>query len=153
KGCPADEKVMMGDARLVLEDLPSEKLDLLTMDAFTSDAVPMHLLTKEAFQIYLRHLKPDGVLALHISNRYLDLKPVVAQAMADLGWQGRLIEDDGDSEPYYTGTTWTVLSPNEEFFKNKNFAGTETSIITPLLPKPGFLAWTDDFSNIIEILK
>ena len=73
--------------------------------------------------------------------------------MAEIGWYGRVIEDDGDTEPYYTGTTWTVLSPNEEFFNSKNFEGNSTSIVMPLLPKPGFLAWTDDFSNIIKILK
>ena len=68
--------------------LPGENLDFLAMDAFSSDAVPMHLLTREAFQMYLRHLKPDGVLAVHISNRYLDLKPVVAQGMAG-NWLAR----------------------------------------------------------------
>ena len=94
-GCPAQVQIFMGDARLVLEQMPSENLDFLAMDAFSSDAVPMHLLTREAFQVYLKHLKPDGVLAVHISNRYLDLKPVVAQGMAEIGWHGRVIEDDG----------------------------------------------------------
>ena len=153
KGCPANPKVYMGDARLLLEDMPSENLDFLAMDAFSSDAVPVHLLTKEAYKIYLRHLKPDGILAVHISNRYLDLKPVVAQAMSEIGWHGRLIEDDGADVSYYTGTTWTILSPKEDFFNSDHFKGNPTSIITPLLPKPGFLAWTDDFSNIITILK
>ncbi|HSR06808.1 MAG TPA: fused MFS/spermidine synthase, partial [Bryobacteraceae bacterium] len=114
KGCPAQVQILMGDARLVLEQIPSENLDFLAMDAFSSDAVPMHLLTREAFQLYLRHLKPDGVLAVHISNRYLDLKPVVAQGMADMGWHGRVIEDDGVDQPYYTGTTWVILSANEK---------------------------------------
>jgi len=153
KGCPAKPQVYMGDARLVLEEMPSEDLDFLAMDAFTSDAVPMHLLTKEAYKIYLRHLKPNGILAVHISNRYLDLKPVVAQAMSEIGWRGRVIEDDGAEEPYYTGTTWTILSPNESFFAGKHFADTSSSFVTPLAPKPGFRAWTDDFSNIITILR
>ena len=88
KGCPAARcEIFMGDARLVLEQMPSENLDFLAMDAFSSDAVPMHLLTREAFQVYSRHLKPDGVLAVHISNRYLDLKPVVAQGMSRI-WAG-----------------------------------------------------------------
>ena len=153
KGCPAKPQVYMGDARLVLEDMPGENLDFLAMDAFTSDAVPMHLLTKEAYKIYLRHLKPDGILAVHISNRYLNLKPVVAQAMSEIGWHGRIIEDDGADEPYYTGTTWTVLSPNDDFFKGQQFASNPTSFVNPLVPKKGFRAWTDDFSNIITILK
>jgi SAM-dependent methyltransferase len=153
KGCPAQVQILMGDARLVLEQIPSENLDFLAMDAFSSDAVPMHLLTREAFRLYLRHLKPDGVLAVHISNRYLDLKPVVAQGMSDMGWHGRVIEDDGVDQPYYTGTTWVILSADEKFFDTAFFQGDGSSIIKPLLPKPGFQGWTDDFSNIITIIK
>jgi SAM-dependent methyltransferase len=152
-GCPAEVRIFMGDARLVLEQMPSENLDFLAMDAFSSDAVPMHLLTREAFQVYLKHLKPDGVLAVHISNRFLDLKPVVAEGMAEMGWHGRVIEDDGADQPYYTGTTWVILSPDEKFFETKYFAGDETSVITRLAPKPDFHGWTDDFSNIITIIK
>ena len=153
KGCPAQWQIFMGDARLVLEQMPSENLDFLAMDAFSSDAVPMHLLTREAFNLYSRHLKPDGVLAVHISNRYLNLKPVVAQGMTDMGWHGRVIEDDGAGQPYYTGTTWAVLAPDENFFDTKFFQGDKTSIIQPLLPKAGFHGWTDDFSNIVSIIK
>jgi spermidine synthase len=153
QGCPAQPRVFMGDARLVLEAMPSENLDFLAMDAFSSDAVPLHLLTREAYQVYLKHLKPDGVLAVHISNRYLDLKPVVAQGMADIGWHGRVVEDDGIEQPYYAGTTWTVLSASDKFFESKNFADEASSFVKPLVPKPGFRAWTDDFSNILSIIK
>ena len=153
KGCPAEVRIFMGDARLVLEQMPSENLDFLAMDAFSSDAVPMHLLTREAFQVYLKHLKRDGVLAVHISNRFLNLKPVVAQGMAEIGWHGRVIEDEGLDQPYYTGTTWVILSSDEKFFDTKYFAGDESSVITRLAPQPGFHAWTDDFSNIITIIK
>ncbi|MEO8050973.1 MAG: fused MFS/spermidine synthase [Acidobacteriota bacterium] len=153
KGCPAEVQIFMGDARLVLEQMPSENLDFLAVDAFSSDAVPMHLLTREAFHVYLKHLKPDGVLAVHISNRYLDLKPVVAEGMNEIRWHGRVIDDAGLYQPYYTGTTWAVLSPDEKFFATRYFAGDEESVITPLLPQSGFRAWTDDFSNIITIIK
>jgi SAM-dependent methyltransferase len=153
KGCPAKPKVLLGDARLLLEQLPPENLDFLAMDAFTSDSVPVHLLTREAYVTYRKHLKPDGVLAVHISNRYLDLAPVVAQAMAEMGWHGRVIEDEGVDQPYYTGTTWVVLAPSGQFFESPNFAGDANSIVKPLQPKPGFRAWTDDFSNLITILK
>ena len=152
-GCPAEKKILMGDARLVLQDLPSEQLDFLAMDAFTSDAVPIHLLTREAFQIYLRHLKPNGILAVHISNRYLDLKPVVARAMNEIGWHGRVIEDDGVLQPYYAGTTWVILSAEDSFFKHPNFAADSNSLVNPLVERPGFRTWTDDFSNIISIIK
>ncbi len=153
KGCRTKPEVYMGDARLVLEAMPNENLDLLTLDAFSSDAVPMHLLTREAYQVYLRHLKPGGVLAMHISNRYLDLKPVVAQNMAALGWHGRVIEDDGILQSYYTGTTWVVLAPDSRFFETRHFQEDDGSTVVPLQPKPGFPAWTDDFSNIVTIIK
>jgi len=148
--CPCYKRVFMGDARLILEELPSEQLDFLAMDAFSSDSVPMHLLTREAYQVYLKHLKPDGVLAVHISNRYLNLAPVVSQAMADIGFHGRIVEDEATTQEYYSGSTWTVLARDEQFFNSKNFKVPE---ISPLVPQAGFQAWTDDFSNIIRILK
>jgi SAM-dependent methyltransferase len=148
--CPAKPQILMGDARLVLESIPSEQLDFLTMDAFSSDAVPMHLLTREAYQVYLRHLKPDGVLVVHISNRYLDLEPVVAQAMTEIGWSGIKVDDDGDEEPYYSGSTFTVLNRDPKFFDHPYFKSVGTH---PLVPKPGFRGWTDDFSNLITILR
>ena len=86
RACPADKQLFLGDGRLVLERMPDENLDFLAMDAFSSDAVPVHLLTREAYATYQRHLKPGGVLAINISNRYLDLEPVVAQAASD--WAG-----------------------------------------------------------------
>lgn len=148
--CPAGKQILMGDARLVLESIPSEQLDFLAMDAFSSDAVPVHLLTREAYQTYLHHLKPDGVLAVHISNRYLDLEPVVSQSMAEIGWSGIKVDDDGDEEPYYSASTWTVLHRDAKFFDHPYFqsAGTHR-----LKPKPGFRGWTDDFSNLITILR
>jgi hypothetical protein len=120
------------------------------MDAFTSDSVPLHLLTREAYQIYLRHLKPDGVLAVHISNRYLDLEPVVSQAMADIGWSGIKVDDEGYDEPYYNGSTWTLLNRDAKFFDHPHF---KSEGIVALKPKPGFRAWTDDFTNLITILR
>ena len=149
-GCPAEKDVLMGDARLVLESIPPEQLDILTMDAFSSDAIPVHLLTREAYRVYLHHLKPDGVLAVHISNRYLDLEPVVSQSMTELGWSGVKVDDEGDEEPFYSGSTWTLLSPDPAFFDHANFKATG---VFRLKPKPGFRAWTDDFSNLITILR
>jgi len=148
--CPAKPQVFMGDARLVLEGLPNEQLDFLAMDAFTSDAVPAHLLTREAYAVYLRHLKPDGILSVHISNRYLNLEPVVARAMTDIGWSGVKVEDEGDEQPFYSGSTWTVLSHSPEFFDSQYF---KVAGVSRLKPTAGFQAWTDDFSNLITILK
>jgi hypothetical protein len=154
---PADKAILLGDARLVLEhqlnDSGPQNYDILVLDAFSSDAIPMHLLTREAFQMYVRHLKPHGVLAVHISNPYLDLKPVVAQDMAEIGWHGRVVEDDGTAQPYYSRTSWVVLSPDEKFFDSKFFEGDSNSVIQPLSAKPRFQGWTDDFSNIVSIIK
>ncbi len=104
KGCPTPPQVYMGDARLVLEDMAQRKSRLSGDGRVLKRRSARPLLTKEAYKIYLRHLKPNGILAVHISNRYLDLKPVVAQGMKEIGWHGRVIEDDGADEPYYTGT-------------------------------------------------
>src|SRR5205807_9355570 len=89
KDSRAKVEVALGDARLSLEREPAQNFDVLALDAFSSDAIPVHLLTVEAFKTYLRHLKPDGVLAVHISNRYLDLVPVVQQAARHLSLEVR----------------------------------------------------------------
>ncbi|MBV8845610.1 MAG: fused MFS/spermidine synthase [Bryobacterales bacterium] len=148
RACPADKHIFLGDGRLVLERLPSEQLDFLAMDAFTSDSVPIHLLTREAYQIYVRHLKPDGVLAINISNRYMDLEPVVTKGAQDIGWSGVTVYDDASLEPFYTSSTWMVLSPKREFFNHQYF---QDPSVEPMKATPGFRAWTDDYSNIVKI--
>jgi hypothetical protein len=150
RACPADKQLFLGDGRLVLESLPSEQLDFLAMDAFTSDAVPVHLLTKEAYGIYQRHLKPNGVLAINISNRYLDLEPVIGQAAWEMGWSGVTVADDGEDEDYYTASTWVLMSRSRNLFDHPNF---KYPTVEPLQAKHGFRPWTDDYSNIIQILK
>jgi SAM-dependent methyltransferase len=149
KACPADKKIYFGDGRLTLESMPDEQLDFLAMDAFTSDAVPMHLLTAEAYKIYGRHLKPDGVLAINISNRYLDLRNVVAASAKSAGFHGIMIYDEGTSEPFYVSNTWTLFNRDKNFFNHSNFADAAPQ---ELLPDPNFRGWTDDYSNILNIL-
>jgi hypothetical protein len=119
------------------------------MDAFTSDAVPMHLLTAEAFKIYAKHLKPDGVIAINISNRYLNLQNVVSSAAKSAGFSGIQIYDEGSSQPYYVGNTWTLFNRDKNFFNHANFQNTD---LTVLEPDPKFRPWTDDYSDIIHIL-
>lgn len=146
---PADKTLLMGDGRLTLERQESQNFDMLVVDAFSSDAVPVHLLTREAYKTYLRHLKPDGVMAVNITNRYLDLEPVVAQAMTEIGWSGVKVDDSGNRRPFYFATSWVILARSPQFFESPNFKGS-SRILTP---RPGFRAWTDDFSNLFEILK
>lgn len=145
--CPADKKLYLGDGRLVLEGMKeSEQLDFLAMDAFTSDAVPVHLLTREAFKTYARHLKPDGVLGINISNRYLDLEPVVAQAAKNAGFTAMVIADDSYEETYYVSSTWVIMARNPQFFVHPNF---QDSYVRAAQTKPGIREWTDDYSNIL----
>ena len=82
----------------------------------------MHLLTREAYGIYRRHLKPDGIIIVNISNRYLNLEPIVAQSAAEIGWSGVTIRDDGDTEAYYVPSTWVILSPQPGFFRHREFS-------------------------------
>ena len=154
---PADKAILLGDARLTLEHQLNESgpqnYDILALDAFTSDAIPMHLLTREAFRLYAQHLKPRGVLSVHISNRYLDLSPVVAQSIPAMGWYGRLVDHDGRDKPYFNGSDWAILSADNDFFDTKFFEGDSNTRIQPLSAQPGFQGWTDDFSNIVSIIK
>jgi hypothetical protein len=138
----------MGDGRLVLERRPSENLDVLTLDAFSSDAIPMHLLTREAYQIYLRHLKPDGILIFHISSRYLNLEPVVSTGAQEVGFSGVTVADDAEGENYYVPSTWMVLSRDPSFFNHPDF---QDPSVRPMGIAAGFRAWTDDYSNIVRI--
>jgi spermidine synthase len=149
KACPADKQLDLGDGRLVLErKTESENLDFLAMDAFTSDAVPVHLLTKEAFQTYLRHMKPDGVLAINISNRYLDLEPVIAKAAASFGMSGMVIADNSYEESYYVSSTWMIMTKAPELFSSANF---QEAYIQPMKSQNEFREWTDDYSNILML--
>jgi hypothetical protein len=147
---PADKRILMGDARLTMERIDSLQLDLLAVDAFSSDAIPVHLLTRQAFEVYFRHLKPDGILALHISNRYLDLEPVCARGAEFFKKQAMSIYDEGDEAPYLSTSNWVLVTSETGIFLDKAF---DDAIITPAKATKGFRAWTDDYSNVVQILK
>ncbi len=147
---PADKKILMGDARLTLERMDSLQLDLLAVDAFSSDAIPVHLLTREALGVYFRHLKPDGILALHISNRYLDLEPVCARGAEYFKKDAMTVSDDGSEEPYLSASTWVLLTSNSPIFLDDAFKDAD---IQPAKAAKTFRAWTDDYSNVFQILK
>lgn len=147
---PADKRILMGDARLTMERLPSLQLDLLAVDAFSSDAIPVHLLTSEALEVYFRHLKPNGILALHISNRYLDLEPVCQKGAELFHKQAMTVYDEGDAAPYLSTSNWVLVTSDTTIFLDKVF---DDSMIMPSKAKKGFRAWTDDYSNVFQILK
>jgi hypothetical protein len=149
----ADKAILMGDARLTLErQLANEgpqNYDIIAVDAFSSDAIPVHLLTREAIQLYFRHLKPEGVLALHISNRYLDLKPVCEGGAASVGRQAWVVEDEGDEASYLSSSTWVLVTSDLSIYKGTFF---KDATISQYRPKKRFRPWTDDYSNLFQIL-
>ena len=121
---PAKIDIVLGDARLSLESEAPQQFDALVVDAFSSDSIPVHLLTREAFEIYFRHLKPDGVLALHISNQYLNLQPVVEAAAVALQKEAVLV-NNGDNYPQgIYSAAWILLGNDPQgFFGQQEMEG------------------------------
>ncbi len=145
----SDKKILMGDARLSLERMEPQNFDILSVDAFSSDAIPIHLLTREALALYFRHLKPDGILALHISNRYLDLAPVCSAGAAYFHKEARTVSDEPEAS-YLSSSTWVLVTSHPQWFDASSFSGAD---IAPTPLKAGFRPWTDDYSNIVQILR
>ncbi len=145
---PASIEVILGDGRLSLEREPSQQFDLLAMDAFSSDSIPVHLLTREAFSTYIRHIKPSGVLCVHVSNRYLNLVPIVQLAAQSFGKDAVVLEtEESDGRGCYS-TTWVLVSMTRGFFEQPTFhaVGSRPAI------QAGLRVWTDDYSNLFRVL-
>jgi hypothetical protein len=147
---PADKSILLGDARLTLEGQAGQQFDVLAVDAFSSDAIPIHLLTREALATYFRHLKPLGILAVHISNRYLDLAPVCALGARDFEKIATIVADDGDENDFELPSTWVLLTSNLTWFQSHSFDGADLS--TAVAPAR-FREWTDNYSNVFQFLK
>ncbi len=150
--CKAKLDVAMGDARLSLEqelkDGHPQNFDVLAVDAFSSDSIPVHLLTKEAMDLYFRHLRPDGILAVHISNRYLNLQPVLEGEVNATQKTARLVDTEDDDTQDVFGATWVLITSPASGFK-----GELLSNAAPLDSKRTVRLWTDDYSNLFKILK
>ena len=139
--------MVLGDARLKLEREPNQNYDVLVIDAFSGDSVPIHLLTFEAFEQYARHLKPDGVLAVHITNRFLDLRPVLASAAQHLTMDMRLVDGANDGAKLINHSRWALLSRQPAFFEH-----TELSDASRFQADVKFRPWKDDYSSILSVL-
>ena len=150
KDTPAAVTQVLGDGRLMLEREPPQHFDLLAMDAFSGDSIPTHLLTLEAMKTYLDHLKPDGILAVHITNHYLDLLPVMAAVAQHFGKVALKYElDPGDQDKYCRSTTWVlIMSPERAAHLPDQLKDGAL-----LKPREGFKAWTDGFSNLLSVMK
>ena len=143
----------IGDARLSLERELARKqpqgYDVLAVDAFSSDSIPVHLITREAVELYARHLAPDGLVAIHISNRFIDLKPVLANIGASLGLAVRLVSDSPSDQTSASSTDWVLLARDPRAFELKGLA----ERAEPLTPAPQMSLWTDQFNNLLDVLK
>ena len=143
----ADVQVLIGDARLTLERQEPQHFDVLVVDAFSSDAIPTHLLTNEAMEVYFRHLRPDGVLAVHISNRYLDLAPVCLRAAEHLNRMAWLIRSPADKMSH--ASDWVLITSNRELLDHPSFTGAHPQ---PAQAAASFRGWTDQYSSVWPVL-
>ena len=150
---PAQIDIVLGDGRLSLEREASQGYDLLAIDAFSGDSIPMHLVTREAMAIYVRHLKPEGVIVFQATNRYVDLAPVVERLATEFGMKAVMVTDygpdDSEDEEYWTSSTDQILVT-----KSEKLLGAEPirSVAKPIAPRPGFHIFTDDFYNLLRVL-
>jgi SAM-dependent methyltransferase len=148
KDSEATIETALGDARLTLDREPPQGFDLLAVDAFSSDAIPVHLLTTEALAIYLKHMKPGGIIAFHVTNRYLNLVPVVQRLAEVHGLHAAMIYDDTD-DGMTSVSDWVLLSDSEAALEPAQIS----EVAVPIEPRPDLKLWTDDFNNIVQVLK
>jgi SAM-dependent methyltransferase len=141
-------ETVLGDARLNLEREAPQNFDVIAIDAFSSDSIPVHLLTREAMAVYLKHLKPDGVLAFHVTNRFLRLAPVVKAIADEYQLKSALVVDEAE-ESDLAKTDWVLVTRNGRILERKEIA----SVTTPIDRIRGLAVWTDDYNNLFRILK
>lgn len=141
-------ETVLGDARVSLEREAPQRLDLLAIDAFSGDSIPVHLLTREAMQVYLRHLAPAGAIAIHVSNRYLDLAPVVRQLADEAGLRAVLVTDHPGEDSHLMRSDWVVATADAALADALLAGGGREAP-----RRAGLRAWTDDYNNLLQVLK
>ena len=152
--CTPNVPVEVGDARLSLSRAPAAALDILVIDAFSSDAVPMHLLTREAFAVYEHALAPNGLLMVHISNRFFDLEPVLAAAARADGLKAAVRDytpDAAAAQSAAARSVWVALSRDPATLGR--LTARDARGWRPLAARPGFAAWSDDYGSVLPILR
>jgi hypothetical protein len=138
----------LGDARLVLEREAPQGFDVLAIDAFSSDAIPVHLITLEALSIYRKHMKPSGIIAFHVTNRFLDLVPVVEALAHAQGLHTAFVSDNGDHH-MASRSDWVLIASDPKALAHPAIA----DATTPIEPRRDWRVWTDDFNNLVQVLK
>jgi SAM-dependent methyltransferase len=144
---PAEIDVVTGDARVSMASEAPQRYDVIAVDAFSGDAIPVHLIDMQALNVYKRHLAPGGIVAFHVSNRYLNLKPVVVQIAARAGMKVAYISNDGDDPKAVWSSDWVLVTANEQFLSDSTVA----AATTPIDGIPGLRLWTDDYNSLLPI--
>lgn len=146
----ASVQVHLGDGRLLLQQRTAPRLDVLAVDAFSGDSIPVHLLTREALALYLERLEPEGVIAVHVSNQYLDLRPVVGRLASELGLQVAYIEDEleADDGPQKSSSDWILLSRGYQVLGMPAIRAAARAMPSARPTR----AWTDDYSNLAQVM-
>ncbi len=139
---------VLGDARLSMDKEAPQQFDLLAVDAFSGDAIPVHLITREAMAVYLRHMAPRGIVAFHITNRYIALAPVVQAIAQAHGLHAVLVHDEAENSPL-RATDWVLVAREPELLAT----GAIGKAATPITPRPELGVWSDDFNNLFAVLK
>jgi SAM-dependent methyltransferase len=147
--CGKNCDVHLGDGRLLMTRFPQQEFDLIVLDAFSSDAIPPHLLSREAMEVHLSRLKPGGAVLFHVSNRYLKVKELVSTLALDMNLPAFLRVDDAEGKPLKNRSVYVIAAPE---------AATLAELLVPSLWRPvtrtpGLRSWSDDYSNLVDLLK
>jgi hypothetical protein len=145
----AQTDVVLGDARLSLASEPPQRFNVIVVDAFSGDAIPVHLLTREALALYRRHLQPNGVIVFHVSNQYIDLEPVIAGIAGDAGLRAFSVHTHADEQTGLYYADWILVTANQAFLDQPEIVN--NGFPTPL--KAGVRVWTDNYSSVFPLLK
>jgi SAM-dependent methyltransferase len=149
RGSPADIDVVIGDARVSMASESPQRYDVIVVDAFSGDAIPVHLITLEALDVYRRHLAPGGIVAFHVSNRHLNLKPVVAQIAARAGMAIAHIGNAADEKRDVWPSDWMLVTNNTAFLERPEIVKANEAITIP----GNLRLWTDDYNSLLPIFK
>jgi SAM-dependent methyltransferase len=146
---PAFTQVVRGDARVSLGAEPPQRYDVLVVDAFSGDAIPAHLVTVQALEVYRRHLAPGGIVAFHVSNRFLSLAPMVDRLASNAGMQAVRVVDREDRARQVLASEWVLVTANAEFLDDREVILARV----PVDVLAGLRLWTDDYSSLLPIMK
>lgn len=144
---PSEVAIVPGDGRLSLEHESNDTFDVLVVDAFSGDSIPVHLLTREAFATYFSQMKPGGILAVHVTNLYLDLAPVAAALAASYHREAKLVRNPAASEPDTEASDWILIAPSAGMLEHLPVTS------TPLAVRAQARPWTDNYSNLFRVLR